>query len=108
MVGRFIGSGASIALIDLREDQQTGQQAIAELSDFVEANGFGLVVIVEVADTAVLAALEGKPVTQIIASPYSEMLLGSVLNFSKLSVDRLHGQTNPDVLGRATGPAGWL
>ncbi len=89
--GRFVDSGAWVAVVDARGALPEGQEAVRALGDAVETNGGALLVLVSRTDVAALEALHAAGATHFLASPFTEPQIVQALRFAARHAERLAG-----------------
>lgn len=86
---RFLGCGATIALVDARGALDEALGAIRSLADPVEVNAAALVVLVSRNDVARLDQVFAAGATHYLASPFGEAELLQTLRFALRYTERL-------------------
>jgi len=89
--GRFVASGASVALIDARGALEEGKEAVRAVADAVEANAAALLVLLSRTDTAALDDLHHYGATHFLVSPFTEPQLLHALHFAHRHAERVGG-----------------
>jgi diguanylate cyclase (GGDEF)-like protein len=89
--GRFLASGASVALIDARGALAEGKEAVRAIGDAAEANAAALLVLLSRTDTAALDDLHSYGATHFLVSPFSEPQLLHALHFAHRHAERVGG-----------------
>src|SRR3712207_1271993 len=70
--GRFISSGASVAVVDARGALEEGHEAARALGDTVEANACALLVLVSKNDGGAVDRFHVEGATHFLVSPFSD------------------------------------
>jgi diguanylate cyclase (GGDEF)-like protein len=86
---RFVASGATVAVVDARGSLEAGLQAIAALSDAVEANGAALIALVDSKECVDPVFVAGA--THFLVNPFTDMELAQALRFADRHAVRLSG-----------------
>ena len=89
--GRFLASGASIALVDARGALEEGKEAVRAIADAVEANAGALLVLVSRGDVAALDDFHALGATHFLASPFAEAQLLQALKYAGRHAERAGG-----------------
>ncbi len=98
LLSRFIGAAASIAIIDLRDMPGDAYEEIRELSNFITANGFALLSVVDVNDSAMIAATNKIESTHIIAANGSDAYWNANLETALSLLARLQGNISSHIM----------
>jgi len=98
---RFIGSGATVAVVDGRGALDEAIGAIRSLADPVQANAAALLVLLSRSDVARLDEVYAAGATHYLASPFGEPELRQALRFAARHADRLGSGPIRRPLGRA-------
>lgn len=98
---RFIGSGATVAVVDARGALDEGVGAIRSLADPVQANAAALLVLISRNDVARLDEVYAAGATHYLASPFGEAELLQAFRFAARHADRLGAGPIRRPLGRA-------
>ena len=80
--GRFVASGAAVAVVDVRGAAADGLTAVQEIGETVEANAGALLVLLSRTDEAMLGALLNAGATHFLVSPFSDVQLAHALQFA--------------------------
>jgi diguanylate cyclase (GGDEF)-like protein len=107
--GRFITSGASVAVIDARGALPEGREGVRILADPVEANAAALLILLSRTDAEALEDLYTAGATHFLVSPFSEQQFLQTLRFAQRHAERVGGRRafrRSDVEGRE-GTASW-
>jgi EAL domain-containing protein (putative c-di-GMP-specific phosphodiesterase class I)/GGDEF domain-containing protein/DNA-binding response OmpR family regulator len=89
--GRFIASGASVAIVDARGAVAEGREGVRALADAVEANAAALLVLVSRNDGNALDEFHEHGATHFLVSPFSERQLVHALQFAERHAERVGG-----------------
>ena len=89
--GRFVASGAAVALIDARGALDEGKAAVRAIADAAEANAAALIVLVSRTDAAALDAFHEIGATHFLMSPFTEPQLLHTLQFAHRHAERVGG-----------------
>ena len=90
--GRFVASGAAVALVDARGAPAEGVAAVRSLGDAVEANSGALLVLLSRNDEGLLGELHDHGATHFLVSPFSDTQLRHALHFAARHASRLGGE----------------
>jgi diguanylate cyclase (GGDEF)-like protein len=90
--GRFIASGAGVAVVDARGALAEGREAVEALADPVEANAAALLVLVSKTDEEALEGLFCAGATHFLVSPFSEQQLLQAVQFAQRHAERSGGR----------------
>jgi diguanylate cyclase (GGDEF)-like protein len=93
--GRFLSSGAAVAVVDARGALPEGRDAVRMLADAVEANAAALLVLVSRTDAEALEALYGLGATHFLVSPFSEPQFLHAVQFAQRHSERAGGAGPP-------------
>jgi diguanylate cyclase (GGDEF)-like protein len=88
---RFIGSGASVGIVDARGALAEGLNGVRLLSDAVEANAAAMLVLVSRNDGAALEQFLSEGATHFLASPFGEAELVQAVHFAHRHAERVAG-----------------
>ncbi|WP_231639274.1 putative bifunctional diguanylate cyclase/phosphodiesterase [Sphingomonas profundi] len=88
---RFVGSGASIAVVDARDAFDDGLAAARALGPVVEANAAALLVLLDRHDLTRLERLHAAGATHFLMSPFGEIEFVQALRFAARHAERLAG-----------------
>jgi diguanylate cyclase (GGDEF)-like protein len=105
--GRFLASGAAVALIDARGALDEGKEAVRAIADAVEANAAALLVLLSRTDTAALDDLHLYGATHFLVSPFSEAQLLHALQFAHRHAERVGGGGSRRAADEARDTASW-
>jgi diguanylate cyclase (GGDEF)-like protein len=86
---RFLGSGASVAVVDARGALSDGLEAARALGAVVEANGAAMLVLVSQSDTIHLRDFYDAGATHFLSSPMSIQAIAQAMRFAHRHADRL-------------------
>ena len=98
--GRFLASGASVALIDARGALEDGREAVRALGDPIEANAAALLVLLSRKDEEALDDLRQDGATHFLVSPFGDTQLLQALLFARRHAERVGGGFR---IGRRSG-----
>ena len=90
--GRFIASGAQVALVDARGSLADGRDAVRALADPTEANAAALLVLLSRTDEAALDELYAAGATHFLVSPFTEIQLLHAIRFAQRGAERAGGR----------------
>ncbi|HEX6376840.1 MAG TPA: bifunctional diguanylate cyclase/phosphodiesterase [Allosphingosinicella sp.] len=90
--GRFIASGASVAVVDARGALPEGKEAVRSLADPAEANAAALLVLLSRGDAEALDALYAAGATHFLVSPFSDVQFLQALQFAHRHAERVGGR----------------
>jgi diguanylate cyclase (GGDEF)-like protein len=102
--GRFVGSGAAIAVVDARGALADGHEGVRALGDAVETNAGALLVLLSRGDTAALDQFHSEGATHFLVSPFSDAQLLQALNYARRHADRVGGTKRLPRRGEGTKP----
>jgi diguanylate cyclase (GGDEF)-like protein len=105
--GRFLASGAAVALIDARGALDEGKEAVRAIADAVEANAAALLVLLSRTDTAALDDLHLYGATHFLVSPFTEAQLLHALQFAHRHAERVGGGGSRRAADEAGDTASW-
>ncbi|HYN46649.1 MAG TPA: bifunctional diguanylate cyclase/phosphodiesterase [Allosphingosinicella sp.] len=105
--GRFVASGAAVALIDARGALDEGKAAVRAIADAVEANAAALVVLLSRTDAAALDAFHQYGATHFLVSPFSEPQLLHALQFAHRHAERVGGGASRRAADEPGESASW-
>jgi len=88
---RFIGSGASVAVVDARGALPEGHQAARILGDAVEANAGAMLVLVSRNDGSALDRFLGEGATHFLTSPFGDQDFVQAVQFAHRHAERVGG-----------------
>jgi diguanylate cyclase (GGDEF)-like protein len=88
---RFLGAGATVALVDARDALPEGLDALRALADATQANGAALVVLLARRETSAVAAAYEAGATHYLAAPFAEGELAQTLRFAARHAERMAG-----------------
>src|SRR4051812_355059 len=100
--GRFIASGAEVAIVDARGALAEGREGVRALADPAEANAAALLVLLSRTDEAALEELHAAGATHFLVSPFSEAQLLHAIQFAQRHAERVGGR-RPIRRGGETG-----
>ncbi|HEX8307978.1 MAG TPA: bifunctional diguanylate cyclase/phosphodiesterase [Allosphingosinicella sp.] len=103
--GRFIASGASVAVVDARGALPEGKEAVRSLADPVEANCSALLVLLSRGDSESLDTLYADGATHFLVSPFSDSQFLQALQYAHRHSERVGGR-RPLRRGEAEGQKG--
>ncbi|HEX8125845.1 MAG TPA: bifunctional diguanylate cyclase/phosphodiesterase [Allosphingosinicella sp.] len=103
--GRFIASGASVAVVDARGALPEGKEAVRSLADPVEANCSALLVLLSRGDSDALDTLYADGATHFLVSPFSDSQFLQALQYAHRHSERVGGR-RPLRRGEAEGRKG--
>src|SRR3712207_1151760 len=89
--GRFICSGAAVAVVDARGALDEGHEAVRALGDSAEANAAALLVLVSRTDGTAVDRFFADGATHFLVSPFSEHQFVQALQFAQRHAERLGG-----------------
>lgn len=89
--GRFLASGAAVAVVDARGALEEGLAAVRALSDPVEANGGALLALLSRTDAAALPRVFEHGATHFLVSPFSEAQFLQAVQFALRHAERVGG-----------------
>jgi diguanylate cyclase (GGDEF)-like protein len=90
--GRFIASGASVAVVDARGALPEGKEAVRSLADPAEANAAALLVLLSRGDSDALDELYAAGATHFLVSPFSDAQFLQALQFAHRHAERVGGR----------------
>ena len=93
--GRFVSSGAAVAIVDARGALGEGHEGVRTLADTVEANAAALLVLVSRNDTAALDKFLSDGATHFLASPFTEQQFVKAVQFAARHAERVGGSHRP-------------
>ena len=105
--GRFLASGASVALIDARGALGEGKEAVRAIADAVEANAAALLVLVSRTDSGALDEFHLLGATHFLVSPFTEPQVLHALHFAHRHAERVGGGGARRALDEAGDSASW-
>jgi diguanylate cyclase (GGDEF)-like protein len=89
--GRFVASGASVAVVDARGALAEGREGVRAMADAVEANAAALLVLLSRNDEDALDQFHEHGATHFLVSPFSERQLVQALQFAERHAERVGG-----------------
>jgi diguanylate cyclase (GGDEF)-like protein len=89
--GRFIASGACVAVVDARGALDEGREAVRLLGDPVEANASALLVLLSRNDEEALEELRQSGATHFLVSPFGDPQLLHALLYARRHAERVGG-----------------
>jgi diguanylate cyclase (GGDEF)-like protein len=89
--GRFVTSGAQVAIVDARESVEEGRAAVRALGDVVEANAAALLVLLSESDAGRLRELFDDGATHFLQAPFTEDELRHAIQFAERHAQRAGG-----------------
>jgi diguanylate cyclase (GGDEF)-like protein len=107
--GRFIASGACVAVVDARGALAEGRDAVRMLADPAEANAAALLVLLSRTDAEALEEFHTAGATHFLVSPFSEPQFLHAVQFAQRHAERVGGRRvlrRTDLQGRE-GAASW-
>src|SRR4051794_39309134 len=106
--GRFIASGAEVAIVDARGALAEGREGVRALADPAEANAAALLVLLSRTDESALEELHAAGATHFLVSPFSESQLLHAVIFAQRHAERVGGRRAVRRGGEAVaGPPSW-
>jgi diguanylate cyclase (GGDEF)-like protein len=106
--GRFISSGAPVAVVDARGALSDGHEAVRALADPVEANAAALLVLLSRNDGAALDRFLAEGATHFLVSPFTEPQFIKAVQFAVRHAERVGGSHRPGRRGGTEeGGASW-
>jgi diguanylate cyclase (GGDEF)-like protein len=100
---RYLGSGAPLAVLDVRGALDEGLAAARAFGDAARAKGGALLVLVSRDDVAALGDFHAAGATHFLASPFTEAEFAQTLKFAWRFVERVAGEWQ----GRPVDLLGW-
>ncbi len=88
---RFLGAGATVALVDARDALPDALDAVRALADAAQANGAALLVLLGRRDASAVAAAYEAGATHYLVAPFAEGELAQMLRFAARYAERLAG-----------------
>ncbi len=92
LLARFIGAATTIAMIDLRALPDSAISEIEELSSFIEANGFSMIIAIDPTDSKMIGNAMKFGATHIMNVDCNDTYLKANLDIAFNMVVRLHGE----------------
>ena len=89
--GRFVSSGASVAVVDARGALDEGHEGVRTLGDTAEANASALLVLVSKKDGAAVDRFHAEGATHFLVSPFSDQQFVQAVQFAERHAERLGG-----------------
>jgi diguanylate cyclase (GGDEF)-like protein len=89
--GRFVSSGAAVAVVDARGALDEGRAAVRLLADAAEANAAALLVLLSRNDGAALDQFHADGATHFLVSPFSEETFLHAVQFAQRHAERVGG-----------------
>ncbi len=89
--GRFVSSGAAVAVVDARGALDEGREAVRLLADAAEANAAALLVLLSRNDGAALDQFHADGATHFLVSPFSDHIFLQSVHFAHRHAERLGG-----------------
>jgi diguanylate cyclase (GGDEF)-like protein len=89
--GRFIASGALVAIVDARGALEEGAEGVRALADAAQANASALLVLVSQNDSDALDRFLADGATHFLVSPFSEQQFLLAIGFAQRHADRVAG-----------------
>jgi diguanylate cyclase (GGDEF)-like protein len=89
--GRFVSSGASVAVVDARGSLEEGHEGVRTLGDAAEANASALLVLVSKKDGAAVDRFHAEGATHFLVSPFSDQQFVQAVQFAQRHAERLGG-----------------
>jgi diguanylate cyclase (GGDEF)-like protein len=89
--GRFVSSGASVAVVDARGALADGHEGVRALADPVEANAAALLVLVSKGDAGALDQFYSEGATHFLVGPFSDQQFVRALMFAERHAERVGG-----------------
>jgi diguanylate cyclase (GGDEF)-like protein len=93
--GRFVASGAAIAVVDARGALAEGHGGARALGDVVETNAGALLVLLSRGDSAALDQFHAEGATHFLVAPFSDAQFLQALNFARRHAERVGGAQRP-------------
>lgn len=90
--GRFIASGATVAVVDARGALAEGAEGVRILADPVEANASALLVLLSRNDGGALEQFHAYGATHFLVSPFSEQQFLQAVIFANRHAERVGGR----------------
>ena len=103
--GRFVASGAAVAVIDARGALAEGEAAVRAVADAAEANAAALLILLSRGDGAALERFHELGATHFLVSPIAEAEFLHALAFAARHAERVGG-ARPRRAGDAAGESG--
>jgi len=88
---RFISSGAAIAVVDLRDAEREGLDALAGLSATAEIGGAALIALLPTATAELIESVHAAGATHFLTMPFTDVELVQTLRFAARHVARISG-----------------
>jgi diguanylate cyclase (GGDEF)-like protein len=89
--GRFVSSGASVAVVDARGALEDGHEGVRTLGDTAEANASALLVLVSKKDAAAVDRFHSEGATHFLVSPFSDQQFVQAVHFAQRHAERMGG-----------------
>jgi diguanylate cyclase (GGDEF)-like protein len=89
--GRFVSSGASVAVVDARGALEEGHEGVRALGDTAEANASALLVLVSKNDGGAVDQFHSEGATHFLVSPFSDQQFVHAVQFAQRHAERLGG-----------------
>jgi diguanylate cyclase (GGDEF)-like protein len=89
--GRFVSSGASVAVVDARGALEEGHEGVRALGDTAEANAAALLVLVSRKDGGAVDQFHTEGATHFLVSPFSDQQFIHAVQFAHRHAERLGG-----------------
>jgi diguanylate cyclase (GGDEF)-like protein len=110
--GRFIASGASVAVVDARGALPEGTDAVRGLADPAETNAAALLVLLSRGDSDALDSLYAAGATHFLVSPFSDGQFLQALQYAYRHAERVGGRRplrrgEPEGRKGKAGTASW-
>ncbi|MFN3389314.1 MAG: putative bifunctional diguanylate cyclase/phosphodiesterase [Allosphingosinicella sp.] len=90
--GRFIASGAAVAVVDARGALAEGREGVRAMADPVEANAGALLVLLSRTDEGALDEFFAAGATHFLVSPFSEGRFLQAVHFAQRHAERVGGR----------------
>jgi EAL domain-containing protein (putative c-di-GMP-specific phosphodiesterase class I)/DNA-binding response OmpR family regulator len=105
--GRFIASGAAVAVVDARGALPEGRDGVRALADPAEANAAALLVLLSRTDDEALDELYAAGATHFLVSPFSEQQFLHAVQYAHRLAERLGGSRQGRRAGEEDRQASW-
>jgi diguanylate cyclase (GGDEF)-like protein len=105
--GRFVASGAAVAVVDARGALLEGSEGVRVLADPAEANAAALLVLLSRTDEEALDELYECGATHFLVSPFSEQQFLHAVQFAHRHAERLGGGRPSRRAGEEERHASW-
>jgi diguanylate cyclase (GGDEF)-like protein len=105
--GRFVASGAAVAVVDCRGALPEGREGVRALADPAEANAAALLVLLSRTDDGALDELYAAGATHFLVSPFSEQQFLHAVQYAHRLAERLGGGRSTRRAGEEDRQASW-